>query len=309
MRMRASGRRLVIAHVLLLLLLGTVLLAPKDRPGLRDSGALLTAIVLLEGAFLLAVARQRRRGGPGTAPFDLICLAWVLLLAWETATSVLHLAHPVLVPAPENVFATFWEQGDVLILNILYSLQLLAVGYVLGLALAVVLGLFAGWYPRLRAFAYPVANVLAPIPPIVISPYLVAIMPTFRSASVLVIVLGVFWPNFLGIINRVADIDPQILDSARMLQLSGSAMIWKVLLPYLFPGIVGGLKVSLTTSLLMLNFAELMGATHGMGYYVQNSISYANYAHAVAGMIVIGLVVTVLNVLVTRLQKKLIRWH
>ena len=52
-----------------------------------------------------------------------------------------------------------------------------------------------------------------------------------------------------------------------------------------------------------------MGATHGMGYYVQNSIAYANYAHAVAGIIVIGVVVTILNALVGWLQKKLIRWR
>lgn len=39
------------------------------------------------------------------------------------------------------------------------------------------------------------------------------------------------------------------------------------------------------------------------------SITYANYAHAIAGIIVIGMVVTILNVLITRLQKKLIRWH
>ena len=58
-----------------------------------------------------------------------------------------------------------------------------------------------------------------------------------------------------------------------------------------------------------LNFAELMGATHGMGYYIQNSIVYANYTHAVAGIIVIGIVVTVISRFVGFLQKKLVRWH
>ena len=44
------------------------------------------------------------------------------------------------------------------------------------LTAAVLLGLVAGWVPRIRAFAYPIANVMAPIPAIVISPYLVALM-------------------------------------------------------------------------------------------------------------------------------------
>ena len=141
------------------------------------------------------------------------------------------------------------------------------------------------------------------------SPYLVAIMPSFRSASPAVIVLGVFWPALLTTINRVAGMDRRILDSAKMLDLGDGTMLFRVLLPYILPGIISGLRVSVTTSLLMLNFAELMGATHGMGYYIQNSITYANYTHAVAGIVCIGLVVTVLNALVGKVQARAVKWR
>ena len=302
-------RRLLIPHLFLIALVAAVLFAPKGRPGVEHWGALLAGIAVIELLFLVAVIRNRRRGAESTAPYDLIVFVWVLLLLWELYTSVSNLAHPVLVPAPENVFATFHEQWRTLLLNIAYSMQLLLVGFFAGLILAVLLGLYAGWYPRLRAFSYPIANVMAPIPAVVFSPYLVALMPTFRSASVVVILLGVFWPTFLGTINRVVGMEPQILDSARMLRPTNRTMIWRILLPYIIPGTVSGLKVSMTTSLLMLNFAELMGATHGMGFYVQNSITYANYAHAVAGIIVIGVVVTLLSWIVTKVQKKLIRWQ
>lgn len=307
--MSAFYRRLLLSHVLFAALLIIVLFVPKSRPALAPCMALLAALGVIEVLHLLAVWRGWRRKDTLTAPFDIILLVWSFLLVWELTTSVLHIAHPVLIPAPENVFDTFFEQWDTLLLNVWYSLCLLLTGFLIGLTLAVVLGLYAGWYPRLRAFACPIANVMAPIPAIVISPYLVSLMPTFRSASVVVIVLGVFWPAFLNTVNRVTGIEPQILDSARMLRPSNATMIWRILLPYLFPGVVAGLKVSMTTSLLMLNFAELMGATHGMGYYVQNSITYANYAHAVAGIIEIGIVVTILNVVISWLQKKLIRWH
>ena len=307
--MTAMFRRQVLTHLPLAALLYAVLFASKNRPGLAPNAALLVAFALFELLFLLSVWRGRRAGRSLTAPFDIMTVVWILLFIWELMTSVLNRAHPVLIPAPENVFHTFRVQWSVMLENIFYSLQILVIGFFAGLILAVVLGLVAGWYPRLRAFAYPIANVLAPIPAVVFSPYLVALMPTFRSASVLVIVLGVFWPNFLTTVNRVVGIEPQILDSARMLCPSNRTMLWRILLPYLFPGVVSGLRVSLTTSLLMLNFAELMGATRGMGFYVQNSIAYANYAHAIAGIIVIGVVVTALSTLVSYLQKRLVRWH
>jgi ABC-type nitrate/sulfonate/bicarbonate transport system permease component len=46
-----------------------------------------------------------------------------------------------------------------------------------------------------------------------------------------------------------------------------------------------------------------------MGYYVQNSITYANYAHAIAGIIVIGLVVTALSFIVGKVQVSFIKWR
>ena len=307
--MRAEGRRFLLTHLLLGVLLAVVLFAPHQRTTVRENLSLLVGIALMEGLFLLSLFREHRRGGAGTGPYDIILLVWALMLAWELATSVWNVAHPVLIPAPENVFDTFREQWKTMLLNIGYSMELLLTGFSLGLVLAVGLGLFAGWIPRIRAFAYPIANIMAPIPPVVISPYLVSLMPTFRSASVAVIVLGVFWPTFLTTVNRITSMEPQILDSARMLTPATGTMVGRILLPYVLPGIGSGLKVSLTTSLLMLNFAELMGATHGMGYYVQNSITYANYAHAAAGILVIGFVVTVLSALTTKLQTVLIRWH
>ncbi len=300
---------LLLAHTFLALLVCLVLLAPKGRVTIRAPGFFLAALALMELGFLASLWKKKRKGALTNGACDIILFVWLLLLAWELATSVLSVTNPVLVPCPENVFDTFFREWRTMLMNVLYSLQLLSVGFLSGMALAILLGLVVGWIPRLREFAYPIANVMAPIPAIVFSPYLVSVMPSFRSASAMVILLGVFWPTFLTTINRVSGMEPRILDSARMLNLSNSRMIFSILLPYVMPGIVSGLKVSVTTSVLMLNFAELMGATHGMGYYIQNSITYANYTRAVAGILCIGIVVTILNRLVTVIQKHAIRWR
>lgn len=302
-------RRFAAIHILPLALACTALFAPKTRAGVAGPWPFLAAIAAIEILFLIFCRKRQRKGSTITGLCDIIVFIWLALAVWELCTSVFDIAHPVLVPEPENVFATFIEQWDILALNVLYSLELLLIGFSLGMAAAVLCGLAAGWFKRAREFVYPIANVLAPIPPVVFSPYLVALMPSFRSASAAVIVLGVFWPALLGTINRVAGMDRRILESAKLLSLGDGAMIFRVLLPYTLPGIISGLKVSVTTSLLMLNFAELMGATHGMGYYIQNSVTYANYTHAVAGIICIGVVVTALNALVGRVQARAIKWR
>ena len=308
--MKRETLRMIIPHVLLAVLSAIVLTAPKAKVNVHGPWAMMTAVGIIEALFIFFALRNRKRSGTfGSGPSDIVSLVWLFMIVWEIFTSVLDLAHPVLVPAPENVFYVFADQWKTILLNISYSMRLLIGGMALGLGGAIILGLFCGWNKRLKAFSYPIANVLAPIPAIVISPYLVAIMPTFRSASLVVVFLGVFWPQFLGIINRISAIEPEILDSARMMKLSQPVMLFRIILPYIIPGILTGLKVTMTTSVLMLNFAELMGVTHGMGYYIQNSIVYANYTRAVAGIIVIGVVVTILGSIVGWIQKRFIKWH
>lgn len=300
--------RFFVPHMLLMVLLISVFCLPKARAGLAPPMDFAAAIALMEGFYLYHTIKDYRNGGFRTGPADITMFVWFLLLIWELWTSVSGRAHPVLIPSPENVFHVFHVQWHRILVNIVYSLELLFGGMSLGLTAATVIGLYAGWNKRLHDFLYPVANVMTPIPAIVISPYLVLLMPTFRSASMLVIVLGVFWPTLLGSINRITEMDPRILDSARSLNPSTQTMIWKILLPYIFPGIISGLKVTMTTSMLMLNFAELMGATHGLGYFIQNSITYANYTQAVAGIITVGIVVSLLNWIISRIQKRLIHY-
>ncbi len=306
---RYELRRAVEVHLLLVALGIVVMFVPNHRTTVRDYSAMLVAMGVIEALFLFFLWRRKKTGRSVKPAYDIITLVWFFLLVWEYFTSKSNRAHPVLVPCPENVFDTFRLHWKIMLTNAAYSMELLFIGLFIGLAAAIVLGLFAGWIPRIRDVAYPIANVMAPIPAIVISPYLVAIMPTFRAASATVIVLGVFWPTFLTTINRIGGMEREILDSARMLSPSTWTMIRKVLLPYILPGVVGGLKVSMTTSVMMLNFAELMGATHGLGYYIQNAITYANYTHAVAGILTIGIVVTILSALVTKVQKVAIRWR
>lgn len=215
----------------------------------------------------------------------------------------------MLFPLPENVFNAFVMQYPEMLQNVVSSMQLLAIGFFGGTIAGLLLGLSVGVRTRLSNLFFPVAQVLAPITPVIYAPYLIAIMPTFRSASALVIFCGIFWPTFLNMIIRVKSIEPKIMDSARALGTKGATLLRYVLIPYVMPSVVSGLKVTLTTSMMMLTFAEMMGATSGMGYYIVNYAHYANYTNVVAGVILMGVVVTLLNRLVDFVQRRVIKWR
>lgn len=302
--MRKLNYSVIVCHVLLAALLVTILL-----PGAKDvesSTALLIGIGLMEGFYLYRIYRYPEKRSSAS---DILSILWVLFLIWEIAVTKLDLCHPVLVPALENIFDVFRTDWMEMVWGVFNSLQLLFIGVIVGLVLGTLLGLICGWNQRLKEVFFPIANVLAPIPSIVFAPYVIAIMPTFRSASVVVILLGIFWPTFLKTILSVESVDRNIIDSARTLELSGASMIFQVLLPYSWPGIIKGLKVTMTTAVMMLTFAEMMGSTVGMGYYIVNYNTYGNYTKVIAGIIVVALVVTLLSALVTFIQKRAVKWQ
>lgn len=296
----------VIAHLFLSALIILVLVpgAKKTQP----ISAMLAGLVVIEVLYILQCRRWHKRGESFRVPSCIVSIVWAVLIIWEILVTKLNCMHPVLYPAPENVFYVYRTHYATILLNILSSMELLAVSIFIGVVLGVVLGVTVGWIPVLSDVFYPIANVLAPIPSVVYAPYIIATMPSFRSASAMVIVIGIFFPMFLDMVNRVKAIDPQIIDSALMLNVSNRTMITGILLPYVVPGVIMGMKVTLTTSFMLLIFAEMMGATKGLGYYIVNYNSYGNYTNVIACIIVVGLLVTVLNRLVDLLQEKAIKW-
>lgn len=299
-----KNKAFFLAHLLLICLLVTIFL--PGAKSIETPWAFFAAVIVIEIIFIINMLRHKGQAGYHA---DLMILIWLVLLAWEIVVTKLNLLHPVLVPSAENVFNVFATQYKVLLTGVVSSLELLLIGAILGIGFGVLLGLTVGWIPRLRQLFYPVAQVLTPIPPIVYAPYLVALMPSFRSASALIIFLGIFFPTFLNMIIRVGAIEKEILDSAKAMALTNWEMVSKILLPYVFPSVISGLKVTLTTSIMLLIFAEMMGATSGMGYYIINYTHYANYTNVVAGIILVGIVVTILNCLVSKIQKQAIKWH
>lgn len=271
----------------------------------RHPGMFLGVTILLE---LIVCLRLRGRGDRQSVA-DVGCLLFFALLVWELIATTLRAGHPILCPPPEAVFDVFRSQWKLMLRGMGSSLQLLGAGFAIALPLSLVLGALAGWNRRFRGVTVPVARAMAPVPAIIYAPYIIAIMPTFRSAAAMVIVLGIFWPAFLQTVNRVLAMDREILDSARMLSLSSAEMIFQVLIPWMLPGVVVGLRVTLSTSFMLLILAEMMGATSGLGYFIKNFADYANYTNVLAGIILVGCVVNVLNLIPALLERYMKCWR
>ena len=113
----------------------------------------------------------------------------------------------------------------------------------------------------------------------------------------------------MGSINNTAFVEQKIINAAKILNLSTPTILFKIIIPFNMPRLINALPIQLATALMTLTVAEMLGADSGMGYYVRFSLNFANYTKAIAGIIFIGLVVTVLNSLIDVTKKHYIKWN
>ena len=285
---------------LLFLVLVFLILQPSVE-GTKSYTAFLIIVIAVEAALL---ANRKKK-----AAIDIGIIVFAALILWEYITAKVGVKDAMLYPAPENVFNIFVTDYEKILEGVGSSLRLMGLAFALALFFGVGLGLIVGLSDRLSSTVMPIVRVISPIPPIIYSPYAVALLPSFRAASIFVITMTIFWSIFMNMVLSVRQIDRKIMDSARTLNLNQSSMILHVLLPYSLPGIINSVSVSVSTSFLVLTAAEMIGATSGLGWYIKYNADFANFTKVIAGIFVISVVVTVLNALISLVKRLLIRWR
>lgn len=239
---------------------------------------------------------------------DIISFLYGLLILWTLATAKFNILNEALFPAPGRIFEQFIRDFNKIIVNIRSSLGIIIQGYLLACIAAIPLGLFLGWSTRLGNAATYISKFLGSIPPIVYIPYGIALLPTFRSVSVFVIFLATFWPVLASTMSGVLNVEQKVIDSAKVLKVSGFTMLFSIILPAALPQIFIGCNQGLSVSFILLTSAEMIGARDGMGYYIKNYSDFGDYTRTIVGLLVIGIVVIAISFLFNKLQRHLLKW-
>ena len=289
----------ILPHILFLLLFFLILQPSVE--GTDNYVSFLVVAIVIELAMI--------RGRKSTVTADIGIIVFLAFIIWEYLTAKAGVKNAMLYPAPENVFGVFIKNYEKILEGVFSSLRLLFTAFAIALVFGVGLGLLVGLSNRLSGTILPIVKVISPIPPIIYSPYAVALLPNFRIASIFVVTITIFWSIFMSMVLSVRQIDRKIMDSAKTMNVSKVSMIRDILLPYSLPGIFNSVEVSVSTSFMVLTAAEMIDATSGLGWYIKYHSDFANFSKVLFGIFMIGVVVTLLNMLIATTRKLLIRWR
>jgi len=303
------------AHLLFVIFL-LIHLLPQAMSNIRGrtdqpvADASVYAIVFIAAVeiIMIIVSLTAKKRESLTLFCDITAFVYILFIAWTLSTAKFNILREQLFPPPGIVLRQIVVDIRPLLGHTGASLLLLAKGYSLALVTAIPLGLAFGSSARSGSAASMVSKFIGAIPPVVYIPYGIALLPTFKTVSAMVIFLASFWPIFGGTMSGVMLIDRQIANSARVLGVRKISFLFNIVLNAALPQILLGASQALSVSFILLTSAEMIAAKNGLGFYVKNYSDLGNYTRTIVGVIIIGVVISLVFLVFNRLQKFLLRW-
>ena len=241
----------------------------------------------------------------------LILSPWLLIVAIWYAIAYSGFVNPALIPTPHAVAAQFWQQLVYARLprDILMSTQRVLLGVILGTTVAVPVGFALGWYPRVRTFIDPLINFFRALPPIALIPLVVVYFGIGELAKVVILFYASFFAGVIVMYEGIAQISPIYIRVARTLGATDAEIFRKVILPLAVPHVLTALRVALGVAWATLVASELIAAQQGLGALIQNASSFFQLDIIYVGIICIGLIALVMDVLLRMVARRLVSWQ
>ena len=240
----------------------------------------------------------------------LILAPWVLLVLLWYGVHASGLINPALVPAPHQVATKFMElMQDRLPTDIWMSTQRVFIGVTLGTLLAVPVGFCLGWYQNLRSFVDPVINFFRALPPIALIPLVIVYFGIGESAKIAILFYASFFAGVIVMYEGIAQISPIYVRVARTLGANDLEIFAKVIIPLTVPHILTAIRVALGVAWATLVASELIAAQQGLGAMIQNASAFFQLDIIYVGIICIGFIALVMDLLLRTLSRRLVAWQ
>jgi sulfonate transport system permease protein len=139
-------------------------------------------------------------------------------------------------------------------------------GFAGGAALGIGLGAAVALSRRTEALIDPTLQALRAIPSLAWVPLLLLWLGIDEAPKLVLIAIGAFFPVYMGTAAGIGGADRKLVEVGRLYRLGRVALLRRVLLPAALPALMTGMRNGLGLAWMFMVAAELIAASHGLGY-------------------------------------------
>lgn len=223
------------------------------------------------------------------------------IVVWQLLVSTGVLDYEFL-PAPTEVLdalIALAETGE-LVTDLMHTLGVALLAATIAMTLGGALGLAIGLVPILRTYLMASIDFLRTIPAVALMPVAVLTFGPVTSTELLVAIYPALWPVLLNTAGGVAAVHPRQYDVARMLRLSPTATVRKIVIPAVASTWLVGARMAAVIALSVTLVAEMLISPQGLGGGLIESLQALDPARMWAYAVVCGLVGYLLNAALRR---------
>jgi NitT/TauT family transport system permease protein len=181
-------------------------------------------------------------------------------------------------------------------------------GFAIAAAIALPLGVAMGAYKPVEAFFEPFVSFARYLPASAFIPLLILWAGIGEAQKLAVIFIGSFFQLVLMIAVTVGNTRRDLVEAAYTLGAGDRSLVWRVLIPGAAPEIAETLRMVLGWAWTYVIVAELIGASSGIGHMITDSQALLATDQIIFGIIVIGLIGLVSDLLFKALNRRWFPW-
>jgi len=208
---------------------------------------------------------------------------------WQLAANY-RVFPPTFLPGPYQSVVALWKglAGRALLDMWIETGIRMLVGWLLASLLGIVIGTAISLSSRLEAYLAPTLEFLRPLPASAILPLAISIFGLSETTVLVVIAFAAIWPVLLNTYQGVKAVEPQLVEVSRSLELPELVFVRKIALPASMPQILSGMRLGLTTSLIITVVGEMLAGLQGLGGWILAAARNFRGSDLFAGVILLG---------------------
>jgi sulfonate transport system permease protein len=241
-------------------------------------------------------------------------LSWavplVLLILWEASSRAGLISQQVL-PSPGAVAATAWRlvlSGE-LPKHLGASLLRAIAGFAIGGGIGFVLGVLVGFSRLAEALLDRPIQMIRAIPFLALLPLVIVWFGVDESGKIFLVSLAVLFPIYINTVLGIRQVDPKLLELARVQGLSRLETVRRIILPGAMPSILTGVRYALATAWLALVIAETLATTRGIGFLAMDAREFLQTNVIVLTILIYAVIGVGADSLARLLERRLLAWH
>lgn len=238
-----------------------------------------------------------------------LCLTTVVLGIWEYC-SAFQIIDPFFFSRPSQIVlrVVHWIATGFVWSHLLTTLLETLFSFFIGSCLGALIGFALGTLPTAAALLDPYIRIGNALPRVVLAPIFLLWFGLGIWSKVALGVTVVFFIVFFNTFQGVREVDPLLIDNARMLGASSRQLARHVLVPSALTWIFSSLHISVGMAIVAVVVGEYLGASKGIGYLIAQAEGVFDTTGVFAGMAVLAVAVLLVGALVGRVERRMLRW-